>query len=203
LTRIAALFVETDGIYFGLPDVDPWDERRDARSYAGPYPVVAHPPCGRWCQMAPVNQARYGHRIGEDGGCFAAALEAVRRYGGVLEHPAVTLAWKAFGLPRPVSWGWQRCLDGGWVTCVEQRNYGHRARKATWLYCVGEPLPLKWGYGAAPEAWISSDRPRAEFGEQGIAQLGKKEARATPLAFRDVLLSIARASITPGLGSFA
>ena len=36
-------------------------------------------PCDRWCQMAPVNQARYGHRVGDDGGCFAAALEAVRR----------------------------------------------------------------------------------------------------------------------------
>ena len=28
---IAALFVETDGCYFGLPGVDPWDVARDAR----------------------------------------------------------------------------------------------------------------------------------------------------------------------------
>jgi hypothetical protein len=45
---IAALFVERNGIYFGIPGVDPWDERRDARTYAGPWPVVAHPPCARW-----------------------------------------------------------------------------------------------------------------------------------------------------------
>ena len=25
---IAALFVETGGAYFGLPDVDPWDKER-------------------------------------------------------------------------------------------------------------------------------------------------------------------------------
>ena len=52
---VAALYVETNGSYFGLPGVDPWDEPRDARLYAGPHPVVAHPPCQRWGQMAIVN----------------------------------------------------------------------------------------------------------------------------------------------------
>src|SRR5262249_49811052 len=160
----------------------------DARRYAGPWPVVAHPPCGRWCQMAPVNQARYGHKIGDDGGCFAAALAAVRRWGGVLEHPALSLAWPAYNLPAPAT-GWQQCIDGGWVAQVEQRNYGHRARKATWLYAYRiEPISLKWGRGPAPEAWISADRPRAELKAAGIDQLGKKEAKATPIAFRDLLL---------------
>ena len=41
---ISALYVRTNGPYFGLPDVDPWDEARDARLYRGPRPVVAHPP---------------------------------------------------------------------------------------------------------------------------------------------------------------
>lgn len=189
---IAALFVAKDGCYFGLPHVDPWDASRDARKYAGPYPVVAHPPCDRWCQMAPVNQARYGHKVGDDDGCFAAALDAVRRWGGVLEHPAVSLAWPAFDLPRPMDDGWIRGFCGGWSTQIEQRNYGHRARKATWLYAFGVELPrLKWGPGPAPEAWISTDRPRAELAAQGIDQLSKKEAKATPLEFRDLLLSIA------------
>lgn len=44
---ISALYVEKDGVYFNLPDVDPWDETRDARLYKGPFPVVAHPPCQR------------------------------------------------------------------------------------------------------------------------------------------------------------
>lgn len=192
---MAALFVEANGAYFGLPDVDPWDVTRDARLYAGPYPVVAHPPCNRWCQMAPVNQARYGQRIGDDDGCFAAALAAVRTWGGVLEHPALTLAWRAFGLPRPPRSGWQRTIDGGFVGAVEQRHYGHRARKATWLYAFGvDPTALKLGPGAPPEAWISADRPRAELAAMGIAQLSKREAKATPPAFRDLLLSIARSA---------
>lgn len=191
---IAALYVQKDGCYAGLPGVDLWPESRDARTYAGPFPVVAHPPCDRWCQMAPVNQARYGHKVGDDGGCFASALDAVRRWGGILEHPAVTIAWRTFGLPKPQSaGGWSRAVCGGWVCHVEQRHYGHRARKATWLYAHGVELPeLKWGPGAAPEAWISADRPRSLLAARNIGQLGKKEAKATPDAFRDVLLSIAR-----------
>lgn len=98
---IAALFVETNGAYFNLPDVDPWDERRDARLYAGPHPVVAHPPCSRWCRLAGLVEARWGHKRGDDGGCFASALESVRRYGGVLEHPAFTDAFVAYGIPPP------------------------------------------------------------------------------------------------------
>jgi hypothetical protein len=194
---VAALFVSPRGPYVDVPGVDVWDEARDARRYAGPHPVVAHPPCDRWCQMAPVNQARYGHRIGDDGGCFESALRSVRTWGGVLEHPALTLAWKRFGLPRPASSGWTRTFCGGWVAHVEQRHYGHRARKGTWLYAHGfEPPTLTWGPGPEPEAWISADRPRAELAARGIGQLSKREAKATPLAFRDLLLSMAR-SVPP------
>lgn len=193
MRQVAALFVETGGGYFGLPGVDPWDEARDARKYAGPHPVVAHPPCDRWCQMAPVNQARYGHKVGDDGGCFETAIAAVRAFGGVLEHPALSLAWRAFELPRPMAGGWIKTMCGGWTCQVEQRHYGHRARKATWLYAFGlEPPQLRWGPGPQPEAWISADRPRAELAAMGIAQLSKKEAKATPASFRDLLLSIAR-----------
>lgn len=189
---IAALYVETDGCYFGLDGVEPWDLLRDARTYAGPHPVVAHPPCDRWCQMAPVNQARYGHKIGDDGRCFESALRAVRTWGGVLEHPAFSLAWPVFDLPRPTGGGWSRTFCGGWVAEVEQRHYGHRARKATWLYAFGvDPIPLRWGKGPPPTAWISTDRPRAELAALGIDQLSKREARATPTEFRDLLLSIA------------
>lgn len=143
---VAALYVATNGPYAGVPDVELWDIHRDARRYAGPWPVVAHPPCDRWCQMAPVNQKRYGHRVGDDGGCFFWALTAVRRWGGVLEHPALSLAWPAYGLFKPPSGGgWVLNACGGWTAHVEQRQYGHRARKATWLYAYGiTPPSLRW-----------------------------------------------------------
>jgi hypothetical protein len=95
---VAALYVEAGGVYYGLPDVDPWDEARDARRYPGPWPVVAHPPCNRWSIMVESNP-QIRDLLGQDGGTFAAALDAVRTYGGVLEHPALTRAW-AGGLRR-------------------------------------------------------------------------------------------------------
>ena len=186
---IAALYVQRGGCYYGLPDVDPWDEERDARQYAGPWPVVAHPPCNRWAMpLAKVNETRYGHKVGDDGGCFGAALAAVRRYCGVLEHPANTAAWDAFELPRPDGHGWQATFCDGWVCQVAQSTYGHKARKRTWLYSVGCIFPVMDWSEAEPTAltsWLqktTSELPR----------LSKREASATPIPFRDLLLDIAR-----------
>ncbi len=189
---VAALFVDPRGAYANLPGVELWDATRDARGYQGPHPVIAHPPCSTWCQLASVNEARYGHAIGSDGGCFEAALAAVRRFGGVLEHPAYSLAWARYGLGRPPeSGGWVSAdFEGGWSAYVEQGRYGHPARKATWLYAVGVELPsLRWGQGYTGEALVSwadkanyPDRPR----------VGKALAAATPEAFRDVLLGMVR-----------
>lgn len=192
---IAALFVQTNGVYFGDPEIDPWDEERDARLYAGPYPVVAHPPCSRWCRLAGLVEARWGHKRGDDGGCFAAALASVRKWGGVLEHPAYSDAFTAYGLPIPKPGGWQRGICGGWVCHVEQGRYGHRAKKATWLYAFGvSSLPsLDWtaipdGESECLVSWDSNHT--SKFDKR--PRLGKKAASATPPAFREMLLSIAR-----------
>lgn len=191
---VAALFVEARGMYYGVAGVEPWDAHRDARTYAGPHPVVAHPPCTRWCRLAGLVEARWGHRRGEDGGCFAAALASVRAWGGVLEHPACSDAWVAFDLAAPPrDGGWVRADGVGGFTChVEQGRYGHRAKKATWLYAYGQSsLPeLRWGYvpdrTPAMVSWCRNhsddDRPR----------IGKHEASRTPHEFREVLLALAR-----------
>ena len=144
---IAALFVQKNGAYFGMDGVDPWDEERDARRYDGPHPVIAHPPCTRWCMLAGLVEARYGHKKGDDGDCFASALESLRKYGGVLEHPAYSAAWREHGLNHPPSRGWANADFGGLWTChIEQGKYGCRARKATWLLACKADLPsLRWG----------------------------------------------------------
>lgn len=191
---IAALYVEKGGSYFGLPDVDPWDESRDARTYEGPHPVVAHPPCQRWGAMAIVNYARWGgehNRPGNDGGCFASALAAVRRCGGVLEHPAKSRAFAAHGLTTPNGTGWQRASCGGWVCEVWQSAYGHRANKATWLYAfgVGRPPELRWERPVGShQVGFHDQRGKS----RNKPTLSKREAAATPPEFREALLSIAR-----------
>jgi hypothetical protein len=180
---VAALYVQTGGAYYGLDDVDPWDEARDARLYAGPWPVVAHPPCNRWSRLATFRR----QRDGQDGGCFEAALRAVRTFGGVLEHPAHTLAWRTFGLARPAPHGWTRSLlDDGWTCAVDQRWYGHEARKPTWLYYAGdEPPELRWGSATRSDKSI-----QASYGG-GARQLLRSR---TPEPFRDVLLAMARSA---------
>ena len=148
---IAALYVETNGCYFDLEGVDPWDKPRDARTYTGPHSVVAHPPCqlwGRFWHGSPRNPHQF--RKGEDEGCFASALTSVRNYGGVIEHPKDSHAWDWFGLDTPPSVGGWVPADkkGGWTCCVYQGHYGHIVGKGTWLYaCVDKSkLPeLKWG----------------------------------------------------------
>ena len=197
---VAALFVHKGGAYYGLEDVDPWDEGRDARLYDGPWPVVAHPPCNRWAQpLAQVNQTRYGHKVGDDGGCFASALASVRRWGGVLEHPANSAAWDAFDLPQPpTSGGWIRAFCGGWTCHIEQAMYGHRARKPTWLYAYGTDLPdLRWGRTPVDRITHSTTWLRAPGSICDTRpRLAKAEAAASPPEFRDVLLNMAR-SVKP------
>lgn len=201
---VAALFVEKGGVYFDLIGVDPWDEARDARRYRGPSPVVAHPPCERWGRYWGGGPMLHGtsrqKKLSDDNGCFAAALAAVRQYGGVLEHPEGSHAWRAHELNLPPrAGGWVVAdWEGGWTCCVEQGAYGHRARKATWLYAHSVDLPsLKWG--RAPGTFdllddgFHSTEERARRVKTGIRQrLSKRQRAATPVPFRDLLISMAR-----------
>lgn len=210
---IAALYVLTDGPYFNIEGVDPWDEPRDARQYAGPHPVVAHPPCERWGRYwSGGPSARVRRRKGDDNGCFAAALTAVRRWGGVLEHPEASHAWAHFGLAKPPrAGGWVPADNlGGWTCCIEQGAYGHKARKATWLYALGTDLPeLRWG--RAPGNFVRLDEghhskeERARAVKTGAVQrLSKRQRAASPPEFRDLLIAIARTTRGPRVaGPFA
>ena len=212
---IAALYVEKGGVYYGLENVDPWDEERDARAYAGPWPVVAHPPCARWSRLAGFTEARFGYKRGEDGGCFEAALNAVQTYGGVLEHPAFSSAWDRFNLPEPI-WkgGWTFGLEGGASCYVEQGRYGLPVKKATWLYAYGVELPeLEWGFTpdgngdptnqnewGGIDGWRDSwqepkegSHPRALSGAWRVNRHNGLRSR-TPPEFRDALIAMAESA---------
>lgn len=191
---ISALYVSPKGHYVNRPDIDAWDEQRDARLYQGPHPVVAHPPCQLWVNLAAVNWKRYGRQRpawypnGSDGGCFRHALISVLTYGGVLEHPAFTHAWDHFGLMRPEGQGW---LDaGGYWTCeVWQSAYGHRAQKRTWLLYASNrpPHELNWARpkGTHQVGWFDRAKPT----------LSKTEAILSPPAFAEELIALARNAV--------
>jgi hypothetical protein len=188
---ISALYVETNGVYFNLPNVDPWDEYRDARFYNGPHAVIAHPPCERWGMLARLVESKSKGllRVGDDARCFEMALKAVETYGGVLEHPAETRAWPHFGLDSPKQGLWKPSRMG-FVCQVAQSAYGHKATKKTWLYCVGldrlELPVLKWEcprgtHEIGGETRLKEKRP----------SLPKPERSITPIEFRDFLIQIA------------
>jgi hypothetical protein len=197
---IAALFVSHAGPYAELEGIQFWDITRDARNYVGPYPVIAHPPCERWGRYWSGGPSAHGKfKKGDDNGCFAFALKSVREFGGVLEHPEASHAFEHFGLPRPDWHGGWTPLDGfgGRSCCVAQGNYGHRARKMTWLYAVGTEYPeLKWGptppMFRMDMGYHSAEERRSAI-KTGVGKLLSHNQRiATPIPFRDLLIQLAR-----------
>lgn len=191
---IAALFVRPDGPYAGRDDVDAWPEERDARAYAGPWPVIAHPPCQAWGRLAHVREVTCGRRRGEDAGCFASAVASVRAYGGVLEHPEGSRAFYRYHLPIPrFGEGWTAGLFG-WSVAVDQAVYGHPARKRTWLFWFGEGAPpnvsIDDGSALATHVVVKSRR----LSGVRLPELGKRRRELSPPAFADLMINLARAS---------
>jgi hypothetical protein len=141
--------------------------------------------------------------MGDDKGCFASALHAVRIFGGVLEHPKDSHAWRWFGLNRPpTGGGWVKADElSGWTCCVEQGHYGHMSRKATWLYARGVELPdLKWGSSGQrihPTALAKHGYEKARRIGMMAMVGGKDKTRirnATPKQFQTLLLAMAQSA---------
>jgi hypothetical protein len=194
---IAALYVDERGLYYGLGGVntwvDCWGESRDARRYCGPHPVVAHPPCGPWGSLKHLAG-------GSDRDCGPRAVEQVRSFGGVLEHPAKSTLWSECCLPLP---GEPTDTFGGFSVEVAQCAWGHVARKKTWLYVVRVPREVVTAgirTGGTPTHWISGSRKRKKPGggvvPRGIKVCSDQQRRRTPVAFAQWLVSLAMA-VTP------
>lgn len=250
MLTVAALYCEPLGVYPRLPGVDCWDESRDARNYAGPHPAIAHPPCKHWSRLRHLAAVSCdetdcewrgrrcdlggdfdgdfsrcpkcaGHRINYEGrNCGPIAVEHVRKFGGVLEHPAGSKLWEKCGLPRPVQQrveningatrSWRPVypppyfsLDefAGFSVELDQCDWGHQARKRTWLYCVGVPT---WALEAAPfpgrEPTHYASGGRTESSRkgppvpEGLKVCSAQQRRRTPLAFAEYLVRLARAA---------
>lgn len=184
---VAALFVRSDSIYKTMAGVDAWDELRDARRWLGGAPVVAHPPCRLWGklrQFAKASNAQAERQLALD------AVAHVRRFGGVLEHPAESTLWIAAGLPTPgrAPDGW-----GGWTAEIRQCDWGHKAEKLTWLYIVGchpdslPPLPPR----SEPTGVI---KPQRGIPRDGRKIVTKAERERTPPDLAEWLVNVARSA---------
>lgn len=106
MTPVAVLFARADSIYKTMPGCDVYDIERDARTWPGGCPVVAHPPCRAWGRLRKFAKPR-----DDEKSLGPWAVEQVRTWGGVLEHPAESTLFAHCGMPRP---GQFPDEHGGW-----------------------------------------------------------------------------------------
>jgi len=169
---IAVLFARPDSVYKTLPGCDVYDINRDARTFKDSIPVVAHPPCRAWGRLRQFAKPRHDEK---DLALFAIA--AVRRNGGVLEHPARSSLWPQACLPLP---GHGLDQYGGFTLPIDQIWFGHRAIKSTWLYIVGmKPTDV-------PPCSFSFSHPTAT-----VECMGRAEREHTPKNLAVYLAQIA------------
>lgn len=180
MRHVAALYIDPRGPYPSMPGVEAWDEARDARTYAGPHPIVAHPPCGPWSRMR-------GLCTRQDKGCAPRAVEQVRAYGGVLEHPQLSRLWRHCRLPEP--FGLPDCF-GGRCYLVRQVSWGHCCEKPTWLYTVGVSPELV--LAGLRTGGVATHRVTSGPGCDRLPSANKIVARLSPPAFASWLVSLAR-----------
>lgn len=185
---VAVLYCTPASIYKGLAS-ECFDEYRDARTYRGWLPVVAHPPCRSWGRLRHLSKPVPWERA-----LGLHAVSQVRRCGGVLEHPAGSLLWgdvAEFGLYSLPAVGAGVDAFGGQSISVYQSDFGHPAPKHTWLYVVGVQ-PGELGKAARVGGLCKGYRPG---GLRKVASQPSARRMDTPLLFADFLLSLAEGCV--------
>lgn len=139
--KTPVLYVHSSSNYKQLPRFDCYDENRDALTYRGVTPVIAHPPCRNWSRLKAFSKGDNFESL------YAFhALKLVRTYGGILEHPYDSSFWSAAKTVKPGSYD----AFGGFTIVFDQRQFGYYTRKRTRLYIVGckvselPPMPLNF-----------------------------------------------------------
>lgn len=192
---MAALYVRSDSIYKLLPGVDAWDAARDARGYLGSYPVVAHPPCAQWARLA-----AFARQDADQKALGPLAIDQVRAFGGVLEHPVGSELFDFCGIPKS---GQGVDKYGGWTVTVDQWFWGHPAAKKTRLYIVGctwdqlPVIPHRWGYPTHTVGGLHWKRRTSRRDMPKLLECSKKWREATPPAFATWLVDVARRCRAP------
>ena len=129
----SVLFCRADSIYKRL-GCDTYDASRNATTWPGGKPVIAHPPCRSWSRLKAFSRPVPGERE-----AAIWVVDQIRQHGGVLEHPSFSSLWEAADMPLPGT----RDAYNGWTLPIAQFWLGHKCMKMTWLYIVGcEPADI-------------------------------------------------------------
>ncbi len=189
MRQVAVLYARADSVYKDMPGCEVYDIERDARTWPGGAPVVAHPPCRLWAKLRQF--AKAADPVAEKQ-LAVDAIARVRAFGGVLEHPAESTLWAHCGLPTP-----GRAPDGfgGWTAEIRQCDWGHKAEKLTWLYIVGvhpdflPPLPSR-------KEPVGVIKPQRGVPRDARKIVTKREREATPIELAAWLIELARRTQT-------
>ena len=180
--KISVLFVREDSIYKSM-NLDCWDIKRDARNWNEGCPLIAHPPCRAWGRLSHFAKPRPDEKE-----LAIYSINLIRKYGGVLEHPAASKLWKEMNLPK----GNEIDKFGGFSLCINQSWFGHKAEKRTLLYicgCCKEDLPIVPLKFDAIEFVIETSIKKGSSGFR--KSVTKKEREATPVELAKWLVEVA------------
>jgi hypothetical protein len=146
---IAALCVSGRSIYKHLDGVIAYDRERDARTFTGGVPVVAHPPCRCWSKFLSHQAKPTDPQAEMELGLWC--VQQVIENGGVLEHPAHSRLFAAANLPVPNS---PDATPFFYTVYVEQSWFGYHSRKPTWVLVCGVPkrqlVPVPFSLAKSP-----------------------------------------------------
>lgn len=176
LRTVSILCADSRSTYQTISGVEVYDKQRDAWTFDGGTPIVAHPPCRAW-------SAYCGHQAKPEPGEKELAMQCVewlRQCGGVLEQPAHSRLFAATRMPLPGD----GAVDGMFSIAVKQSWWGHPVQKNTWLCLSGikdYELPFVL---------------RNEIGDrEKWNKMSKRKRAATPLLMAQWLVDLARGSV--------
>lgn len=177
--QIPVLFVNQSTNYENF-NTDLYDINRNALSIVNDCAAVYHPPCRSWGRLRSFANFSPGEHW-----LAVWSVIRIRRFGGVLEHPAGSKLWNFMCLPRP---GAGYDSFGGFSVKINQHDFGFECEKNTWLYIVGIDVNLLPAFPLNFDAVthiISSCKL-----ENGKREISKNKRAATTIMLCSYLLQI-------------
>lgn len=128
IQKIPVLFTLPNSEYKKFSFTDCYDESRNALTYTGDAPIIAHPPCRLWGRLSQFSKAPQVERL-----LAIWTIIQIRKNGGILEHPSGSRLFKKMRIPLDGS----PDNYGGFLISINQHWFGFKARKKTFLYILG------------------------------------------------------------------
>ncbi len=177
--KTPVLFVQKNSKYYNYDCFDCYDEQRNALTSQARVPLICHPPCRKFSRLrafskAPLKEKQLAYF----------ALDRVRMYGGILEHPKSSTLWKTgnFNLDGTVD------QYGGFLRTVNLSDFGFPAKKPTNLYFVGlrpgELPSIPLNFNAITHCITTSSK------YSNLKEISANQRAATPLLMIEYFIEV-------------